>query len=132
MDDKGITPEQLQAELQPDVKVLAKQIAQAINAAKAGQIIADSEELVRDAHAEFRQKAYQRALDLLQNQGLHEAFSPSADRDAEQGQAADDPPDGQRADSRASNGLLVCRDRNGDSNGPLAGDCGSPLQSRRP
>ena len=80
MDDPRITAEQLQAELQADVKVLAEQIAKAINAAEAGRIIADSEE-----HAEFRQKAYQRALDLLQNKALQEDFSPSADRDAEQG-----------------------------------------------
>ena len=79
MDEKRITAEQLQAELQPDVKVLAEKIAEAINTAKAGRIIADSEEPVRDAHAEFRQKAYQRALDLLQNNRLQEDFSPSQD-----------------------------------------------------
>jgi hypothetical protein len=65
--------------LQADVKVLAGQIAQAINRAKAGRIIAESEEPVRDAHAEFRQKAYQRALDLLQDKALQEDFSPSQD-----------------------------------------------------
>ena len=80
MDDKWITAEELQTELQADVKVLAEQIAQAINGAKAGRIIADSEELVRDAHAVFRQKAYQRAIDLLQAKHLHEDFSPSAPR----------------------------------------------------
>jgi len=79
MDEKRITAEELQAELQPDVKVLAEKIAEAINTAKAGRIIADSEEPVRDAHAEFRQKAYQRALDLLQNKALQEDFSPSQD-----------------------------------------------------
>ena len=79
MDDKRITAEELEAELQADVKVLAGQIAQAINRAKAGRIIADSEEPVRDAHAEFRQKAYQRALDLLQDKALQEDFSPSQD-----------------------------------------------------
>jgi hypothetical protein len=79
MDDKRITSEELQAQLQADVKVLAEQIADAINKAKAGRIIADSEELVRDAHAVFRQKAYQRTLDLLQNKALQEDFSPSQD-----------------------------------------------------
>jgi len=79
MEDKRITAEQLQAELQADVKVLAEQIADAINKAKAGRIIADSEERVRDAHAVFRQKAYQRALNLLQNKALQEDFSPSQD-----------------------------------------------------
>ena len=79
MDDKRITAEELKAELQADLDVLAEQIAQAINRAKAGRIIADSEEPVRDAHAEFRQKAYQRALDLLQDKALQEDFSPSED-----------------------------------------------------
>ena len=79
MDDKRITAEELKAELQADLDVLAEQIAQAINRAKAGRIIADSEEPVRDAHAEFRQKAYQRALDLLQDKALQEDFSPSQD-----------------------------------------------------
>jgi hypothetical protein len=76
MDDQRITAEELEEELQAEVKVLAKQIADAINQAKAGRIIADSEEPVRDAHAEFRQKAYQRALDLLQDKALQEDFSP--------------------------------------------------------
>jgi hypothetical protein len=79
MEGKRITAEQLQAELQPELRVLAEKIAQAINTARAGRIIADSEEPVRDAHAVFRQKAYQRALDLLQDQALQEDFSPSAD-----------------------------------------------------
>jgi len=79
MEDKRITAEELVAVLQADVKVLAERIAGAINAAKDGRIIADSEEPVRDAHAEFRQQAYQRALDLLQNKALQEDFSPSKD-----------------------------------------------------
>ena len=77
MEDKRITPEELQAQLLPELKALAERIAQAINAAKAGRIIADSEEPVRDAHAVFRQRAYQLALDLLQNKALQEDFSPS-------------------------------------------------------
>ncbi|MFH1184314.1 MAG: UPF0236 family protein [Chloroflexota bacterium] len=76
MEGKRITAEELEAVLQGDVKALAERIAQAINAAKAGRIIADSEEPVRDAHAVFRQQAYQRALDLLQNKALQEGFPP--------------------------------------------------------
>ena len=79
MEGKRITAEELETQLQADVKVLAEEIAAAINQARAGRIIADSEERVRDAHAVFRQKAYQRALDLLQNQALQEGFSPSPD-----------------------------------------------------
>jgi len=79
MDDKRITAEEVQAQLQADVKELAERIAEAINRAQPGRIIADSEEPVRDAHAQFRQKAYQRALDLLQDKTLQEDFSPSQD-----------------------------------------------------
>ena len=79
MEFKRITAEELEAELQADVKALAEKIADAINAAKAGRIIADTEEPVRDAHAEFRQRAYQRALDLLRNKALQGDFSPSED-----------------------------------------------------
>ncbi len=77
MDGKRITAEELQAELQADVKVLTEEICEAINTAKAGRIIADSEEAVRDAHAVFREKAYQRALDLLRDKALQGDFSPS-------------------------------------------------------
>ena len=79
MDEPRITAEELEAQLQADVKVLAERMAGAINGARAGRIIADSEEPVRDAHAEFRQMAYQRALDLLQDKALQEDFSPSQD-----------------------------------------------------
>ena len=82
MEDKRITAEELQTGLRADVKVLAEQIAEAINGAKVGRIIADSEEPVRDAHAVFRRKAYQRALDLLQKKALQEGFSPSEDSEA--------------------------------------------------
>ena len=79
MENKRITPEELQAGLQADVRALAEESADAINKAKAGRIIADSEEPVRDAHAVFRQRAYQLALDLLQKKALQEDFSPSQD-----------------------------------------------------
>ena len=79
MDDNRITAEELEVQLQAEVKTLARRMALAINGAKPGRIIADSEEPVRDAHAEFRQRAYQRALDLLQDKALQEDFSPSED-----------------------------------------------------
>ena len=79
MDEERITAKELQAQLQADVKALSEEICEAINTAKAGRIIADSEEAVRDAHAVFREKAYQRALDLLRDKALQEDFSPSPD-----------------------------------------------------
>ena len=78
-----------------DFERLAEQVAAAMNAAKAGHIIADTDELVRDANAVFREQMYARAIRLLQNK--QEAFSPSARRTPEQGPATDDASDGQRA-----------------------------------
>jgi hypothetical protein len=80
MVDQRITAEELLAELQEDLKALAEKMAAAMNAAKAGRIIADTEEPVRDAHAEFRQQAYQKAIDLLAKHAGQGAFSPSARR----------------------------------------------------
>ena len=79
MDDNRITAEELEGVLQADVKALAARMAKAINDATAGRIINESEELVRDAHAEFRQQAFQKALGLLQDKALQGDFSPSQD-----------------------------------------------------
>ena len=78
MGDQRITPEQLDAVLDAEYAALKKKICDAINGAKAGRIIAESEVPVRDAHALFRQQAYQKAIDLLGKQTAKEAFSPSA------------------------------------------------------
>jgi hypothetical protein len=70
-----------------------------MNAAKDGSIIADTEELVRQANAVFRERLYEKAIRLLQSQ--QEAFSPSARRAQEQRPAADHASDGERASGRA-------------------------------
>lgn len=80
MEDKKITADELKAALQKDLDLLVSQVADAINAAQPGRIIADSEEPVRDANAEFRQRLYQKAIDLLQDNGLQKDFSPSEER----------------------------------------------------
>ena len=59
-----------------DVERMAQKVADAINNAQAGAIIDQSEEQVRDAHAELRQKTYQKAISLLEKN--QQAFSPSA------------------------------------------------------
>jgi hypothetical protein len=98
MDGKQISAEELKQAMAADFDQLVHEVAAALNAAQAGRIIADTEEVVRDAHAQFRERAYAQAIRLLQNQ--QEAFSPSAQRASEQGQAADDSSDGQRASKR--------------------------------
>ena len=97
MEGKRVSPEELKRALAADFDRMVEEIAEAMNTAQDGRIIADTEEPVRDANAEFRQRAYEKALGLLQQK--QEAFSPSAQRTAQQGQAADDLPDRQRTDS---------------------------------
>ena len=77
MEDKKITAEELLEGLDLDLKAMAQKVADAINNATPGAIIAESEELVRDANAVFRQRVYQKAIDLLEDK--QEAFSPSDD-----------------------------------------------------
>ena len=118
MEDKGITAEQLIAEMQGEFKALAVEVSAAMNAAKAGRIIADTEEPVRDANAVFRERMFQKALSLLQ--AKQEAFSPSGQKAAEQGQAGNDAPDDQRTSRDLQDSLLVAQDRNGRAGGPVA------------
>ncbi len=77
MEDKRVTAEQILTEIGIDIKHLAQKVADAINNAQAGAIIDQSEEQVRDAHAELRQKTYQKAISLLEKN--QQAFSPSTE-----------------------------------------------------
>jgi hypothetical protein len=80
MEDKKITLEELKHSLSSDIDIMLQEVADAMNNARAGHIIADSEELVRDANAVLRQKVYQKAIDtLVQNQG---SFSPEQESDS--------------------------------------------------
>jgi hypothetical protein len=99
MEGKRIDVEELKQVMAADFERLAQQVAEAMNAARDGRIIADTEELVREANAAFREQMYEKAIRLLQNK--HEAFSPSARRAQEQRPAADDASDGERASVRA-------------------------------
>ena len=97
MDDVKVTAAELKKALAGDFDRLVEEMAAAMNAAQAGRIIADSEEPVRDANAQFREQAFEQALRLLQNK--QEAFSPSAQAGEEQGPTDGDAPDGQRSRS---------------------------------
>jgi hypothetical protein len=99
MEGKRVSVEELKQVMAADFDLLVQKIAEAMNAARDGRIIADTEELVRDANAEFRQRVYNEAVRLLQNK--QEAFSPSARRTQEQGPATGHPTDGQRPSVRA-------------------------------
>ena len=91
MEDKGVSVEQLKRAMAADFDRLAEEVIEAMNGAKDGHIIAETEELVREAHAAFRERMYAKAIGLLQDQ--QEAFSPSAERTEEQGPPDDDASD---------------------------------------
>jgi hypothetical protein len=77
--DLQITEQQLEEALHDDMKQLLNEVTGALNNARDGKIIADSEDIVRDAMAHFRRIAYQKALEL-KTQAAQAAFSPSADK----------------------------------------------------
>ena len=99
MEGKRVSAEEVKQAIAADIERLAEQVAQTMNAAKDGRIIADTEEPVRQANAVFREQVYEKAIRLLQNK--QEAFSPSAARAAQQRPAADLASDRQRSSERA-------------------------------
>jgi hypothetical protein len=74
-----ITVVQLKKALRGEVDVLFEEVVNVINQAQPGRIIADSEEPVREATGLFRQRLYDKALQLRQQQS-EPAFSPWAPR----------------------------------------------------
>ena len=76
MEDRRVTAEQILSEIGIDIERMAQKVADAINNAQPGAIIDQSEEQVRDAYAELRQKTYQKSIGLLEKN--QQAFSPSA------------------------------------------------------
>ena len=73
MNDR-ITKEQLRQAMAGEFERLLDEAVQAVNQASPGHIIDDSEEPVRDAAGVFRQKLFEKALEL---RSQREAFSPS-------------------------------------------------------
>jgi len=90
MEDKKITVKELQLAMEQEITEMVQEVVEAMNNAKPGSIIADSEEPVRDANAKFKQQIFQKALSLLQKK--REAFSPSAENE-KQGKQTDHTPD---------------------------------------
>jgi hypothetical protein len=70
--DRETFKEHMRAELE----VLMEEMADAVDNAPAGRIIRDSEEKVRDLFAEFRRKAFEKAMQLKVD-AAEAAFPPS-------------------------------------------------------
>lgn len=88
MDDKRITAEEIKAALAGDIDELSAQIAEAMNTARDGAIINDSEIPIWRATNAFREALANKAVGLVQKkhedqQAPDGAFSPSAGGDAE-------------------------------------------------
>ncbi len=91
MDDKKITVKELQLAMEQEITEMVQEVVDAMNNAKAGSIIADSEEPVRDANAKLKQQIFQKALSLLQKK--QEAFPPSVENEKQgkqKGHTSDD------------------------------------------
>ena len=91
MEDKKITAKELQLATEQEITEMVQEVVETMNNAKAGSIIADSEEQVRDANAKFKQQIFQKALGLLQKK--QEAFSPSAENEKQGKQTSHTPDD---------------------------------------
>jgi hypothetical protein len=72
-----IEAEKLRESLEKDIQACIDEVTGAINAARTGAIIDDSEEPVRIATAKLRQKIFQKALQM-KTDAAQAAFSPSA------------------------------------------------------
>lgn len=79
MDEVKLPPieaRELEAQLKRDIEQCIAEVTEAINTARAGAIINDSEEPVRIATARFREKIFQKALQM-KTEAAEAAFSPS-------------------------------------------------------
>lgn len=77
--DVKITTEQLTKAMDAEYQKLVQQVKDAVNLAPDGAVISGSEELVREATARFRQKVYEKAVQL-RTQAAQAAFSPSEEQ----------------------------------------------------
>lgn len=83
MDEKKmpeIDAKQLTKSLREDFERCIDAVVRAVNGARVGAIIDDSEEPVRQATAQLRQKIFERAIQM-KTDAAEAAFSPSAKRD---------------------------------------------------
>jgi len=68
--------ETFKRDMRAELEVLMEEMVEAVDSAPAGRIIRDSEEKVRDLFAEFRQKAFEKAMQAKVD-AAEAAFSPS-------------------------------------------------------
>jgi 4-alpha-glucanotransferase len=69
--------------MQAEFEQLLKETADALNKARDGAIIADSEWVVYEAMAKFKQKVFEKAVQMKADKAAKAAFSPSAKREGD-------------------------------------------------
>ena len=79
--DVRIEAAELRRAVSGDVEAMLKETADALNNARDGAIIADSEWIVRDAMARLKQKVFEKAVQLKADKAAAAAFSPSTQRE---------------------------------------------------
>lgn len=83
MSSPQVPPEKLAEVLRDEAEAYARAVMEAVNHAPDGEWIAGSEEDVRDLSAEFRRRAFERAVQLRID-AAEAAFPPSAQSDDRQ------------------------------------------------
>ena len=78
--DVRVEPAELKRALAEDIEKLVRETAEALNKARDGAIIADSEKIVHEAMARFRQKVYEKAVQMKADKAAKAAFSPGGGR----------------------------------------------------
>jgi hypothetical protein len=78
--DVRIEAEELEQAMAWEIQQVARATADALNKARDGAIIADSELIVREAVARFREKLYAKAVQMKADKAAKAAFSPCAQR----------------------------------------------------
>jgi hypothetical protein len=98
--------------LEAEVQAFRDETLRAMNAARPGHWIADTEQVVKEAGERFRQRALEKLLQLRVQAG-EGAFSPGGPRGVgEQGAAAGAAPDGGGARNREAADVVAGRTRN--------------------
>ena len=75
----GLDAKQLEESLREDFERCLAAVVQAVDGARIGAIIDDSEEPVREATGRLRQKIFEKAIQM-KTEAAEAAFSPSAPR----------------------------------------------------
>ena len=75
----AIEVEAFRAAMGQDIEDCLRAVTEAVNAGRAGSVIQDSEEPVRQAVAKLRQKLFEKAIQMKTN-AAEAAFSPSGQR----------------------------------------------------